>query len=373
MSAAARFSRRRPHRRRAGAGACFLAIVACGWAALSATAQPSGQTQPASAARPRPIVIGHRGAAGHLPEHTLAGYALAIDAGADYIEPDLVITKDGVLIARHENELSDTTDVAQRFPGRRAEKTIDGRALQGWFSEDFTLEEIKTLRARERLPFRNHGNDGRFEIPTLEEIIALARRKGAERGRAVGLYPETKHPTYFRALGLPLEEPLLAVLERHGLSGADAPVFIQSFEVGNLKALSRATRLPLIQLIGPAHERPWDLASAGDRRTYADLITPAGLAEIARYARGIGPDKSLIQPIAPDGSLLAPTSLVPDAHAAGLLVHPYTFRNEPRFLARGYGGDPLAEYRRFFSLGVDGVFSDFADTAVQAREAYLAP
>jgi glycerophosphoryl diester phosphodiesterase len=355
-----------------GAEAVLLAVLACGWAAVSVNAQPAGQTQHDLPARPRPIVIGHRGAAGHLPEHTLAGYALAIDSGADYIEPDLVITKDGVLIARHENELSDTTDVAQRFPDRRVEKSIDGRVLQGCFAEDFTLAEIKTLRARERLPFRDHSHDGRYEVPTLEEIVALAWRKGAERGRPVGLYPETKHPSYFRALGLPLEEPLLALLERNGWRDANAPVFIQSFEVGNLKALSRATRLPLIQLIGRPAAQPWDLASAGERRTYADLITPAGLAEIARYARGIGPDKSLIQPIAPDGSLLAATSLVPDAHAAGLLVHPYTFRNEPRFLARAYGGDPLAEYRRFFALGADGVFSDFADSAVLARDAYLA-
>jgi glycerophosphoryl diester phosphodiesterase len=363
----------RSPRTRAGVGIALAAWGLLTLLAATAAGAPEQQASANPAVQPRPIVIGHRGAAGHLPEHTLAGYTLAIELGADYIEPDLVITKDGVLIARHENELSDTTDVAQRFPNRRAEKTIDGKVVRGWFSEDFTLAEIKTLRARERLPFRDHGHDGLYEIPMLEVIIALARRKGDERGRAVGLYPETKHPTYFRALGLPLEEPLLAVLERNGLAGAAAPVFIQSFEVGNLKALSRATRLPLIQLIGPAHAQPWDFAAAGDRRTYGDLITPAGLAEIARYGRGIGPDKSLILPIAPDRSLRPPTSLVSDAHAAGLLVHPYTFRNEPRFLAKDYGGDPLAEYRRMFALGVDGVFSDFPDSAVKARAAYVAP
>jgi glycerophosphoryl diester phosphodiesterase len=350
-----------------GRSACWVVLGLLTWAWQGASAQTSAPPVPA----PHPLVIGHRGAAGHLPEHTLAGYTLAIELGADFIEPDLVITRDGVLIARHENELSDTTDVAAKFPARRTQKAIDGKAVPGWFSEDFTLAEIKTLRARERLPFRDHSHDGRYEVPTLEEILALARRAGAERGRAVGVYPETKHPSYFRGIGLPLEEPLLAILERHGLNHADAPVFIQSFEAGNLKVLAGRTRLPLIQLIGQVDKQPWDLAASGDRRTYGDLITPAGLAEIARYARGIGPEKTSILPLAPDGSLLPPTSLVRDAHAAGLLVHPYTFRSEPRFLAKDYGGDPLAEYRRFFALGVDGVFSDFPDTAVKARAEFL--
>ncbi len=346
-----------------GTGRIGIALGVVLAAASLAHGQPAGMTPP--------LIIGHRGAAGHLPEHTIAGYTLAIDSGADFIEPDLVITKDGVLIARHENALSDTTDAADKFPGRSTTKTIDGRSVRDWFSEDFTLAEIKTLRARERLPFRDHGHDGQYEVPTLEEIIALAKRKGAERGRPVGIYPETKHPSYFRAIGLPLEEPLLAALERNGLNRADSPVFIQSFEVGNLIALHAKTPLPLIQLIGPRQYPPADLAAAGDRRTYGDLITPAGLAAIARYAWGIGPDKALIQPLAPDRSLLPPTSLVRDAHAAGLRVHPYTFRNEPRFLAKDYGDDPLAEYRSFFELGVDGVFSDFADTAAQAKAAFL--
>ena len=305
-----------------------------------------------------PIVIAHRGASGYRPEHTLASYELAIGMGADFIEPDLVATKDHVLIARHENEISETTDVAghPEFADRKTTKRIDGRQVTGWFSEDFTLAEIKTLRAKERLPFRNQSFNGRFEVPTFSEVLELARRHG------VGVYPETKHPTYFRELGLPLEDPLLAALEEAGYRGRDAPVFIQSFEVGNLQKLRKRTGLPLIQLL-EAQGRPWD-----DPRAYADLATPAGLAEIATYADGIGPDKRMIVPAGPDGHLLAPTSLVADAHRAGLLVHPWTFRSDGPFLAPEYEGDPEREYAQFFSLGVDGLFSDFADHAAGARE-----
>jgi len=305
-----------------------------------------------------PIIIAHRGASGYRPEHTLASYELAIGMGADFIEPDLVATKDHVLIARHENEISETTDVAghPEFADRKTTKRIDGRQVTGWFSEDFTLAEIKTLRAKERLPFRNQSFNGRFEVPTFSEVLELARRHG------VGVYPETKHPTYFRELGLPLEDPLLAALEEAGYRGRDAPVFIQSFEVGNLQKLRKRTGLPLIQLL-EAQGRPWD-----DPRAYADLATPAGLAEIAAYADGIGPDKRMIVPAGPDGHLLAPTSLVADAHRAGLLVHPWTFRSDGPFLAPEYEGDPEREYAQFFSLGVDGLFSDFADHAAGARE-----
>ncbi|MFL6261664.1 MAG: glycerophosphodiester phosphodiesterase [Thermoanaerobaculia bacterium] len=308
-----------------------------------------------------PLIIAHRGASGHRPEHTLASYELAIGMGADFIEPDLVSTKDGVLIARHENEISETTDVAAHpeFANRKATKKIDGHELTGWFTEDLTLAEIKTLRARERLPFRDQSYNGRFEVPTFAEVIDLAKRKSAESGRTIGIYPETKHPTYFRSIGLPLEEPLLAELR-----GCTAPVYIQSFEVGNLKNLRKLTDLPLIQLM-EAEGKPWD-----DPRTYHDLATPAGLAEIAAYADGIGPDKRRIVPVGPGGRLLSPTSLVKDAHAAGLLVHPWTFRSDGKFLASEYGGDPLKEYDQFFSLGVDGLFSDFSDTAVKAREAW---
>ncbi|MCZ6627825.1 MAG: glycerophosphodiester phosphodiesterase [SAR324 cluster bacterium] len=314
-----------------------------------------------------PLVIGHRGAPGYLPEHTLASYALAIRQGADYIEPDLVSTRDGVLIARHENEISGTSDVAEKFPARRSRKVIDGRARDGWFTEDFTLAEIKTLRARERLPFRGQSHNGRYAIPTLAEIIALAKRMGGAQGRVIGLYPETKHPSYFAGIGLSLEEPLVELLHGQGYRTADAPVFIQSFEVGNLKKLRGMTRLRLVQLLGGPSRRPYDLARRGDPRTYGDMSTPRGLREIAAYAQGIGPWKGYILPRGPSGRLQAPTTLVDDAHQAGLLVHPYTFRNEARYLAKDYGGDPLAEYRRFFGLGVDGVFSDFPDTAVKAR------
>ena len=317
---------------------------------------------------PRPIVIGHRGASGYRPEHTLASYELAIKMGADFIEPDLVSTRDGVLIARHENEISETTDVADHpeFAARKATKKIDGHDVTGWFSEDFTFAEIKTLRARERLPFRNQSFNGRFEVPAFSEVLELARRKSAETGRTIGVYPETKHPTYFRALGLPLEAPLLLALRKAGYEGRTAPVFLQSFEVGNLKELRNSTDLPIIQLLD-VQGQPWDFALASDERTYQDLATPAGLAGIAAYADGIGPYKRMIVPAAPDGHLLPPTSLVEDAHSAGLLVHPWTFRSDGTFLAPDYAGDPEREYDQFFSLGVDGLFSDFPDTALRAR------
>ncbi len=318
-----------------------------------------------------PLIIAHRGASGYRPEHTLASYDLAIGMGADFIEPDLVSTKDNVLIARHENEISCTTDVAAHpeFAERKATKKIDGHEVTGWFTEDFTLAEIKMLRAKERLPFRNQSFNGQFEVPTFAEVIALAKRKSAETGRTIGIYPETKHPTYFRSIGLPLEDLLLAALQEAGYSGRKAPVYIQSFEVGNLKRLRQVTDLPLIQLM-EAEGRPWDFAVAGDPRTYHDLATPAGLAEVATYADGIGPDKRRIVPVDPNGQLLPPTSLVADAHAAGLLVHPWTFRSDGSFLAPEYGGDPGKEYDQFFSLGVDGLFSDFSDTAFKARETW---
>lgn len=317
-----------------------------------------------------PLVIAHRGASGYRPEHTLASYELAIEMGADFIEPDLVITRDGVLIARHENEISETTDVADRaeFAARRTAKRVDGVEVEGWFSEDFTLAEIKTLRARQRLPFRDRSWNGRFEVPTFAEVLDLARRKSAETGRTIGVYPETKRPTYFRSLGLPLEEPLLADLDAAGFRGRDAAVYIQSFETANLKALRGRTDLPLIQLLDDGGQ-PYDFEADGDPRndgvTYHDLATPAGLAGIARYADGIGPNKRLILPTGPDGHLLAPTSLVDDAHQAGLRVHPWTLRSEGPFLAPDYGGDPAREVEQFLELGVDGLFTDFPDLAVR--------
>jgi glycerophosphoryl diester phosphodiesterase len=274
--------------------------------------------------------------------------------GADYIEPDLVSTKDGVLVARHENEIGGTTDVAghPEFAGRRTTKTIDGVVLTGWFTEDFTLRELKTLRAKERIPElrpRNTLYNGRYEIPTFQEVLDLAERLD------VGVYPETKHPTYFRGIGLPLEEPLVRALKRF-----DGPAFIQSFEVGNLKALNRESNRPLVQLLGAKTARPTD-ATTG---TYADMATLDALKEISKYADGVGPSKDYIPG----------TTFVSDAHKAGLVVHPYTFRNENAFLPpelrssddpAAYG-DAFAEYERFAALGVDGFFTDNSDTAVEA-------
>jgi len=334
--------------------------------------------------RPRlPLVIGHRGASGYRPEHTLASYRLAIDMGADYIEPDLVSTSDHVLVARHENEIGGTTDVADHpeFAGRRTTKTIDGNPVTGWFTEDFTLAELRTLRAKERLPLLRPANtafDGLYQVPTFQEVIDLAKRAG------VGIYPETKHPTYFDSIGLSLEEPLVATLNANGYRGRNAPVFIQSFEVANLKELNRRTRVSLVQLLD-ATGRPYDFVVAGDPRTYADLATPEGLAEIATYADGIGPNKNLIVPRDADGRLLDPTGLVRDAHRAGLQVHPWTFRKENNFLPAdfqqgnpaspqflGATGDAPAEFRLFYRLGVDGLFSDHPDTAVAARHQFFA-
>ncbi len=291
------------------------------------------------------LVIAHRGASGYRPEHTLAAYELAIEMGSDFIEPDLVITRDGVLIARHENDISGTTDVIDRpeFRSRRRTKWIDVREVTGWFTEDFTLDEIKTLRARERLDSRDQRFNGMFEVPTFQEILDLARR------RNVGVYPETKLPSYFRSIGLPLEEPMVAALHAAGFEGRDAAVFLQSFETDSLKLLKTLTDLPRIQLLDDgAHT----------------MAAPEGLAEIAAYADGIGPNKRLIVPAGPDGRLRPPTSLVEDAHRAGLLVHPWTFRSDPVFLAPDYEGDPVREIDQFLALGVDGLFTDFPDLVI---------
>jgi glycerophosphoryl diester phosphodiesterase len=325
------------------------------------------------------IVIAHRGASGYRPEHTLAAYELAIELGADYLEPDLVSTRDHVLVVRHENEISGTTDVAghTEFADRETTKTIDGVPVVGWFTEDFTLAELGTLRARERLPdIRPAGAafDGRYPIPTFQQVIDLARR------RHVGIYPETKHPTYFRSIGLPLEEPLVQALHANGHRGPDAPVFIQSFEVGNLRRLRRMTDVPLVQLLDD-HGRPYDLVASGDPRTYADLATPLGLAELAAHVQGIGPNKRLIVPRDANNRRGSPAALVGDAHRAGLLVHPWTFRREnaflPEDLRRGDPADPAylrgvgdlpAELRQFHQLGVDGLFTDNPDLAVAIRD-----
>ena len=321
-----------------------------------------------------PIIIAHRGASGERPEHTLAAYALAIEQGADFIEPDLVLTKDGVLVARHENEISETTDVADRaeFAARRATKIIDGESFTGWFTEDFTLAELKTLRAKERLPQLRGANmafNGQFEVPTFDEVLALARDEGKKRGRVIGVYPETKHPSYFANVGLPHEEPLLAALDRFGHRTSDAPVFIQSFERGNLLALRGKTKLRLVQLMADGGGPP-DVPGL----SYADMATAAGLTAVKRYADGIGVAKAMVIPRGADGRLAAPTTLVADAHKAGLAVHVWTFRRENYFLPAEYrsGADPrsvgdlVAEIRAFLATGIDGLFSDNVTEAVAA-------
>ncbi len=334
--------------------------------ALGPAPRPAA-AQAAASAEP-PLVIAHRGASGHRPEHTLAAYRLAIEMGADCVEPDLVMTRDGALVARHEPEIGATTDAAAKFPGRKAKKSLDGAEVEGWFAEDFTLAELKTLRARQPRDDRASAWDGLHQVPTLEEVIDLAKREGAARGREVCLYPETKHPTYLAEQGLDVEAALARALAAAGLSGPQAPVFVQSFEPTSLKRLAGMTGVRLVQLLDEADARPYDLAKAGDPRRYGDLMTPEGLREVAGYAAGIGPWKRSI--VGEDGAGRAGaegSSLVRDAHAAGLLVHPYTFRDEPRHLAPGYAGDPEAEYLEFFRLGVDGLFSDFPDTALRAR------
>jgi glycerophosphoryl diester phosphodiesterase len=315
-----------------------------------------------------PIIIAHRGASGYLPEHTLAAYELAIAFGADYIEPDLVSTKDGVLIARHENEISQTTDIAlhPEFAHLKTTKIIDGEVKIGWFTEDFTLAEIKTLTAKERIPTIRPQNtiyDGKLAIPTLQEIIDLAQAKSVGLGRNIGIYPETKHPSYFKSIGLPLEDNLLTILQANGYQGKNAPVFIQSFEVSNLQELSQKTDLPLVQLINDTG-KPYDLVINHDSRTYQDLITQSGLQEITKYAQAIGVNKNLVIPRDNAGKLLPATSLVTDAHLFGLLIHAWTFRNEDVFLPLNLKGNPQEEYKIFFQLGIDGVFSDFPDLAL---------
>lgn len=346
-----------------------------------------------------PIVIGHRGASGERPEHTLESYKLAIEQGADFIEPDLVSTKDGVLIARHEVNITDTTDVASRpeFADRYTTKVIDNVTERGWFADDFTLEEIKTLRAKERLSFRDQSYNGLFEVPTLEEVINLVKQVEAETGRKIGIYPETKHPTYHDSVGLSLEEPLVETLEKTGFTDPNR-VFIQSFEVGNLKELNQKIDVPLVQLLDASdvalngrliEKQPYDFVVSGDPRTYGDLRTLEGLQEIATYADGIGPWKRMIVSVQgvdangdgraddvngdgvvndADKTTLPPTTLVQDAHTAGLLVHPYTFRNENQYLAADYNGNPELEYRQFIQLGVDGYFTDFPRIGDKVRD-----
>jgi glycerophosphoryl diester phosphodiesterase len=380
------------HRRRASTAAALVAVpLLLAGPASAAPTQPAPQpgavlagAVPAGAAPAEDrLVIGHRGASGYRPEHTLASYELAARMGADYIEPDVVSTADGVLVTRHENEISGTTDVAVRpeFADRHRTKTVDGVELTGWFTEDFTLEELRTLRAVERLPDvreENTAYDGLYQVPTLDEVLEVRERLSRELDRQIGVYIETKHPTYFDGIDLSLEEPLLEDLDEAGLDHRRSPVFIQSFETANLRQLAEAgVRVPLVQLLA-ATGAPYDLVAAGDPRTYADLSTAAGLAGIAEYAAGTGPEKAQVIPLNPDGTLGEPTSFVDDAHAAGLLVHPYTFRNENTFLpadlregtAPDDYGRPLEEQLRFWAAGVDGIFTDNPDTGVVSRQLF---
>ncbi|WP_455231190.1 glycerophosphodiester phosphodiesterase [Geopseudomonas aromaticivorans] len=352
----------------------------------------------------KPLVIGHRGAAGYLPDHTLEGYKKAIELGADFIEPDLVATRDGVLVARHEPNITATTDVKDRpeFASRKTRRTVDGVEEEGWFVTDFTLAELKTLRAIQPFPDRDQSYNGKLQIPTFDEVLDLARSEGARLGRSIGVYVETKHPTYHASLGLKLEDRLLDTLARYGYTSKASPVILQSFEVSNLQYLRGKTQLRLVQLVDASDinadgsikltapfDKPYDLAVAGDARTFASLLTPAGLKEVKTYADGIGPWKPYLIPsrllddnhdgqpddLNGDGQLderdrvmMPPTEVVRNAHAAGLFVHAYTFRSEAKRLASDFKGDPGAEYRLFYTLGVDGVFSEFADHARAARD-----
>jgi len=356
-----------------------------------------------------PLVIAHRGACGYLPEHTLEAYQRAIDLGADVIEPDLISTRDGILIASHYPNLAVNTDIATRpeFAGRKREEwRVDGEKQAGWFAHDFTLAEIKTLGVVTTDPERPQQYNGKFRIVTLQEVIDLVKAESARLGRSIAVYPETKNPSYHRDLGLPLEDKLIAAIRSENWNSRSAPVFVQSFEPSSLKEMrAKGLNVRMVQLIdadgydirtggltyAPPYHRPYDWEKAGDRRLFSDMVTPAGLAEIKTYADGIGPWKPYIVPVKGqlgadsqlqdlngdgkadlmDADTQDPTSLIADAHKLGLFVHPFTFRNEKRHLAHSYGGDPQSEYLQFFRLGVDGVFSEFPDTALAARARFL--
>lgn len=329
-----------------------------------------------------PLIIAHRGASGERPEHTAAAYRLAVEQGADLIEPDLVMTRDGALVVRHENEIGGTTDVADRpeFADRRATRTIDGAAVTGWFTEDFTLAELKTLRARERLPQlrpASTAHDGQEEILTFAEVVAIARDASARTGRVIAVAPELKHPSYFAGIGLPMEDAFVAELERLGLAGADAPIIIQSFEVGVLERLARRIDAPLAQLVGGA-------GGPADRpgMTYADMVTPQGLRAMAAYADWVAPEIGLVLPRDPEGRIMAASALVPDAHAAGLKAAVWTVRAENAFLPlelwRGADpaapGDMAALVAALAGAGVDAIFTDHPGLTRQAlRPAATSP
>ncbi len=393
------FTLQRSPRARLVIPACLLWLAAC--------ATPPGAALKTLDGKP-PMVAAHRGASGYLPEETIEAYVKAIELGADFIELDLVSTKDGVLIARHDPNLGISTDVAQHpeFAARKRTTRVDGEEQTGWFSGDFTLAEIKTLGAISTDAQRPQEFNGRFKVPTFDEVIALAQQKSRETGRTIGIYPETKNPSYFRLLGLPLEDKMLASLDRAGWNSRSAPVLLQSFEPGSLKYMrSKGSTLRMVQLIDGdsvdlktgavtfdvPSDRPYDWTLAGDKRNFDVMVTPAGLAEIKTYADGIGPWKRYIVSVKgtvgadgkvvdrngdgkindADADTVAPTTLIADAHRAGLFVHAFTFRNESRRLAASYRGDPKREYLQYYALGLDGLFTDFTDTALAARAEYL--
>ena len=355
---------------------CALGLTGCG-----------GDVKPLPPeAPPKPLVIGHRGASALRPEHTLASYRKAIEDGADVIEPDLVVTKDGVLVARHENEISGTTNVStlSQFADRRVTKSIDGVPITGWFTEDFTLAELKTLRARERIPQNRPANtefNDQFEIPTLAEVIALAKEMSNSTGRTIHIYPETKHPTYFKGISLPFEDRLITALKADDFTKTRATVFIQSFETANLKELRQkiGTSQPnwkLVQLIDSAEKAPYDFVAAGDTRKYADLLTQASIQEIAAYADGLGPYKLNLVNVDANGAFLTPSEVIRYAHDAGMKVHSWTFRPEDPFLPaalRSAGGTAstrnesgsITEIQHYLRAGLDGFFTD--DPAVGRR------
>ena len=379
--------------------ALMLAVLAaCGGDDASAPIAPKYPTLSGDL----PLVIGHRGASGYLPEHTLEAYKMAIEMRADFIEPDLVATKDGVLIARHEPNITSTTDVSTRgeFASRKTKKMVDGVEEEGWFASDFTLAEIKTLFAKQTVAERDQTQNTRYRIPTFEEVIELAKVEGAKQNRTVGVYPETKHPTFHNALNLNLEDRLLAILAKNNYTTKTSPVIVQSFEVANLKYLRARTQVRLVQLIdaddvnadgsialAAPYDKPYDFAVARDPRTFVSMLTPAGLKEIKTYADGIGPWKPYLiswkfnngadgKPLDLNGDgridqrdrvMMPPSDVVKNAHAEGLIVHAFTFRNEPTRLASNFKGDPKAEYQLYYKLGVDGLFTDFPDTALSAR------
>lgn len=318
-----------------------------------------------------PMVIGHRGASGVLPEHTLESYTLAIQVGADFIEPDTVSTKDGVLVVRHDVEIGETTNVQSIFPNRKTSRIIDGKNIIGWFIDDFTYAEVKQLRARQRVPSRDQSFNDQFEIPTLEQVIELAAEKSKTIGRTIGVYIETKHPTYFKTKGLALEDKLVALLNKYSLNQENSPIIIQSFEVSNLIYLNNLIKVRKMQLIGDPREQPYDFAVSGDKRTYLEMLSQSGLMTIASYAQIIGPAKQYILPSLADGSLIVPTPLIRSAHALGIEVHPYTFKQDPGVVSSTYEGDLYTEIASMFALGADAVFSDWPQIAANVKRDFL--